>query len=168
MIAHIDFRKADELLAQAGMLVVNGRPPEPMLTLIDQTFPLARQWKVLYAWGKTIFASNGALCGPEKVAHEAIHMIRQGNDVEGWWKRYCQDVEFRLQEEIPAHVAEYLFLCESDSSRPARRRSLADVAKALASPLYGHMLTPEKAKRLILDGADAAKAQGVREWALAS
>lgn len=168
MITGIDIAKAARMRQATGMLLVEGYPPEPMRTRILDTFPLARSMRVMFAWGKTIFAANGAVAGPEKIAHEAIHMIRQGDDVLGWWERYCADVNFRLTEEIPAHVAEYLFLCESDSSRASRRRSLATIAKALASPLYGQMLTPEKAKRLILDGASAAKSQGVQEWALAS
>lgn len=168
MNSGIDLTKAARLREQAGMVVVEGYPPEPMRTRILDAFPMARTGRVMFAWGKTIYAVNGAVCGPEKVVHESIHMIRQGDDILGWWECYCADVNFRLNEEIPAHVAEYMFLCESDSSRASRRRSLATIAKALASPLYGHMLTPEKAKRLIVSGVDFAKREGAGEWVLPS
>lgn len=146
------------LRAPPGMVVVEGMPP--MADAILAAFPFARGKKVLYCWGRTIYASNGAICGPEKVAHETIHAIRQGDDVEGWWLRYMKDEAFRLAEEVPAHIAEYVYLCESESGRAARRRHLSIIASNLASPLYGRLLTVEKAKRVILDGASAAKSQG--------
>lgn len=140
-----------------GMLVVPGLPP--IVDRIWQAFPFAKGRPILYCWGHTIYSSNGAVCGPEKMAHEAVHAARQGDDVEGWWERYMVDSAFRLAEELPAHVAEYLILCEMDSGRGARRRALRAVAGALASPLYGGLLSLEKAKRLILDGASAVKTQ---------
>lgn len=159
----------DELLSKSGMIVVEGHPPmdDDMLAEFWAKFPSAYRSRILYAWGRTIYASNGAVCGPEKVAHEAVHMIRQGSDVWGWWRRYIADAKFRLAEEIPAHVAEYIFLCESQSGRAARRRALSQLAVALASPLYGRLLTVEKAKSVILDGASAAKSQGGDQWASA-
>jgi hypothetical protein len=149
-----------------SMLVVQGMPP--MADAILAAFPHARGAKILYCWGTTIYASNGAICGPEKVAHETIHAIRQGDDVEGWWWRYIADAAFRFAEEVPAHIAEYIFLCDSESGRAARRRNLARIASALASPLYGRLVTAEKAKRVILDGASAAKSEGMERWASAN
>ena len=137
-----------------GMTIVRGYPP--LIDEIDAAFKV-RGKPVIFAWGSTIYASFDAKVGPEKVVHEAVHGDRQGDDVVGWWRRYIADPAFRLAEEIPAHVAEYLALCEMEPNRGGRRRAIKTMAENLSAPLYGRMISQAEAKRVILAGAEAVR-----------
>ena len=87
---------------------------------------------------------------PELVAHEAVHGARQDKiGVENWWRRYISDPEFRLAEEIPAHQVEYLAVCAGETTRGQRRAYLTSIAKRLASPLYGSVISLERAKTIV-------------------
>lgn len=111
---------------------------------------------VFYAWGNTIYNPGRLKLTPSLIAHEGVHGLRQlGMGVEAWWRRYLDDDGFRLNEEIPAHRAEW-FRFERDSKMPGvpnprtqRRWELKQIAKRLSGPMYGGMVTYAEAKRLI-------------------
>lgn len=131
--------------------------PPPNFEAIAKRFPI-RGRKLIFAYAPYIYCNNGAYCGPVKIAHESIHLARQGSDPAGWWDRYLSDDAFRYEEEVLAHVAEFLFLCEKEPSRGAKRRNLVVVASNLASPIYGGMITVAGAKDLLKScAAEAAK-----------
>lgn len=98
---------------------------------------------VIFTYGKAIYCPSGRVT-PQLVAHEHVHSLRQGDDPEGWWRRYISDRAFRLAEEIPAHQAEYR--AHGLLSRNLRRFTLATIAKRLSSPLYGSLISFEDAK----------------------
>lgn len=141
------------------MKVVRSLPP--MFNEIAAAFPGARGDGVIFCWGNSIHAptlADGAVISPELVAHEQVHCDRQGADVAGWWARYIADERFRLLEEFPAHVAEFKALCglyrdRWVSARAMRRTFAARVARKLAAPLYGNMISVAEAKALILESA---------------
>lgn len=128
------------------MIIRHERPP--LWDLIDETFDVAGKG-VIFAWGDTIFNPWHVPIGPELLAHEAVHGARQGDDIEGWWRRYCADPAFRLAEEIPAHVAEYRKHIDLAPNRAARRSALSFVASRLADPLYGGLISVGRAKQVI-------------------
>lgn len=112
-----------------------------------------------------IFAYAGAIHNPARIdippqlyAHEAVHQARQGDDPVSWWRDYIASPDFRLQEEIPAHAAEYACVCETIRQEHARAKVLDQIAQRLASPLYGSLVSVTRAKRLILDGEGVAGA----------
>lgn len=145
------------------MRVVQAQPP--LIDEIDAVFHV-RGKPVLFAWGDRIFNPLGIPVPPELMAHEAVHGERQlGTAVAGtargedalrqWWHRYLTDPDFRLAEELPAHVAEFRSLCDQHrhkwhSERNMRRMLAAHVGRRLAAPLYGNLITETAAKRLIL------------------
>ena len=135
------------------MKVVNAKPP--MFEEIAAAFPLAHSPGVIFCWGDTIYAPGGGEIGPELHAHEQVHCERQGADVAGWWARYIADERFRLLEEFPAHVAELATRLRLErgrwvSDRAMRRVIGSQVARKLAAPLYGEMLTVDDARDLLL------------------
>lgn len=114
---------------------------------------------VVYAWGNIIYNPGKVPLGPETYAHERVHGIRQGNDIEGWWSRYIDDYVFRFREEVPAHIAEYIALVEiGGGSRRARRQSVKTIAKKLSSPLYGSLCTADEAIAIIKQAEARMKA----------
>lgn len=130
--------------------------PPPIYDEIVAVFPGAARPGVLFCFGDKIYAPGlRSVIGPEFFAHEQVHGDRQGADVLGWWKRYLAEPAFRLEEELPAHVAEFKSLCEQQrykwvSARAMRRTIAAFVARKLAAPLYGNLITVEDAKKAIL------------------
>lgn len=137
------------------MRVVVGDPP--LIDAIDAVFKV-RGKAILFAFGDTIYNPSGGYVPQHLHRHEAVHGVRQGNHVEEWWQRYLADREFRLAEEIPAHVAEFQALCEEHLPKVANRRNMrrllaTDVAKKLAAPLYGNLISLDRARRVILDAA---------------
>lgn len=133
------------------MIVKVERPP--LFEEIAAAFPLARDNpNVIFAWGDTIYVPGGGKVSPELYAHEAVHGERQGSDVEGWWRRYIAEPAFRLDEEIPAHIAQYRTFCVNHTTGNLRnqcRLYLHHVAKSLASPLYGGLIRYDDARKLL-------------------
>jgi len=132
--------------------VIIGTPP--LLDEIAAVFRRARDRGVIFSWGDKIYNPSGIVIEPALRAHEAVHGERQGRDVEGWWRRYINDPQFRLAEEIPAHRAEFNYYVEHAANRNDRRRALTFIAARLAGSLYGNMITMRAAK-------DAIAAQSV-------
>lgn len=138
------------------MNIIRGFPPN--YELLASIFPI-RGRATLFAWGDSIYATNNAEIRPQKIAHEFVHSVRQKRiGIESWWDRYIAEKDFRFAEEVAAHIAEYLALCEG-VGRGARRAGLTIIARQLASPIYGGLISCERAKRVILEGASAARSQ---------
>lgn len=122
----------------------------PMFDEIDAVFKV-RFKPVIFCWGHTIYNPMNIEITDELIAHERVHSARQERTgIEPWWKRYLVDVEFRLDEELPAHKAEYQHYCRYHPDRNARARFLEYTAQRLAGPLYGGLISTMKAKRAIM------------------
>ncbi len=108
---------------------------------------------VIFAYGDCIYTMSQTPLSPELIAHENAHGERQREmGVELWWALYIVDAQFRYDEELIGHRAEYKNLIESAISRQERRRALKQVAKRLCSPLYGRMVSAKQAQKDILNG----------------
>lgn len=131
------------------MNVVNA--PPPMFPEICAAFPQATNPGVIFTWGWTIYAPGGGHISEPLLEHERVHATRQEHQggPEGWWRRYIDDPEFRLAEELPAHKAEYRRWCFGVLDRNARARHLTHVAHKLSAPLYGGIITPRAAAELL-------------------
>lgn len=137
-----------------GIPIIHENPP--LIDEIDRVFHV-RGKPVIFSWGNRIYLPMGGEVPAELMAHELVHCDRQGateQQITDWWERYLIDPQFRLDEEVPAHWAEYQCLIEG-GSRQIRRAALKQTAKRLAAPLYGRIVTPAKAKELILAAGKA-------------
>lgn len=99
---------------------------------------------VIFCYGNVIYNPMSTAVGPELIAHERVHSVRQGNSPANWWRRYIDSPEFRLNEEIPAHQVEFQFLGDT--------RSLRQIAERLSSPLYGNLVSFEEAIEIVQRG----------------
>lgn len=133
------------------MRVINERPP--MWEQIDAAFKIGRN-PIIFCWGQAIYNPNGGKVTRELIAHEEIHAERQGPfeaGIKAWWEQYLVDPAFRLEEELPAHRAEYKAFCKRHGSSTGRARYLGIVASRLCGPLYGSLLDLGTARdRIIL------------------
>jgi len=122
----------------------------PNIVAIRNTFPLTG--REIFAWGDTIYNPSNAKLTKELRAHEAIHSQQQSDDIEGWWAQYLKDVDFRFKQEVEAHIVEYITHRRVQRSRNIRRIYLREISKRLSSPMYGSIVTFDKAKKLIKGG----------------
>lgn len=142
------------------MNIMRALPPN--FAEIAEAFPEAKTivasgQGIFFCYGDTIFNPNGESIAPQIMAHEKVHSARQNGNPAEWWVRYLTDKQFRLDEEIPAHRAEYAFLrdklqmgrLQMKGFRSGLDFHLMMIAKRLSGPLYNNMLSLGAARNLI-------------------
>lgn len=133
------------------MRIVFDRPP--IFDELDAKFRIAGK-PVLFSWGDIIYNPMRVTIPPHLIVHEEMHGWRQGElGVEHWWRNYIDSRAFRLEEEILAHQAEYRALSRDAVNRRARRSCAKRVARRLAGPLYGEMISIAKARAVLREAA---------------
>ena len=120
----------------------------PIYDEIKSVFPMAGRG-VIYAWGNKIYNPYNVHIPRQLIAHERTHGRRQGNDVGGWWRRYLDEKEFRLAEEIVAHITEMVYLLGPNPNRQMRRQIVRSTAKRLTNPLYRYGISKAQAQVLL-------------------
>lgn len=105
--------------------------------------------KAMYCYGSLIYVPGGGDVTPAIKAHEDVHRIQQGIDIEGWWDQYIIDPAFRLAMEIPAHQREWEYFSEHGGNRHERRRMIKLISQRLSGKLYGNLVNFKDAKNLI-------------------
>lgn len=149
------------------MRVVKAAPPN--FQKIVATLPEAAGHGVIFAYGDTIFNPSGVPLTHALVKHEEVHEQQQKahpGGVEGWWDDYLADPVFRLQQEVPAHIVEYL-TATAGGSRNMRRIMRNKIAQRLASALYGKRMHIVEAMNILRDAEKAVRKswESVREAA---
>lgn len=149
------------------MKVVFGFPPN--YAEVAALFPVKGR-EVYFAWGDTVFVTNSQKMPSAAImAHEAVHgqqqaairCINLNMAVNFWWSRYMEDPAFRLDQELPAHAAELAHKLRGASGRNDRRRLTSIVAGKLAAPLYGGLISKERAKDELIRRVEAINAAAV-------
>ncbi len=120
----------------------------PIYDEIRSVFPMAGRG-VIFAWGNKIYNPSNVYIPPQLIAHEREHGRRQGSDIRGWWGHYLDEKEFRLAEEILAHIVEMEYLLGPKSNRQTRRQILRSTSKRLANPLYRYGISRAQAQVLL-------------------
>lgn len=128
-------------------MIKHSKPPN--FAIIEAVFPHANAPGVIFAYDGDIYAPSGGTIPLALIAHENVHLERQramgpgmnavtqwsGPDL--WWDRYLRDPEFRYQEELLAHAAEFKAL-RSPRDRNQGARLLLSTALRLIAPLYNY------------------------------
>jgi len=125
---------------------------------IVAALPEARGPLTVFCYGDTIYNPGGGRVTAALKAHESVHSVRQGDTeqtIREWWRNYIASAKFRLDEELPAHRAEYAFFCGQERDKEKRHRFLVQTAQRLSGPLYGGLISFDTAKHAIKDQANA-------------
>lgn len=134
-----------------NITVLNARPPN--FDEIKKFFPLDNFKGAIFAYAPNIYNPSGVELPKELIEHERVHIQRQNEHeggAKGWWDDYLNDEQFRFNEELLAHRAEYqTFLMLKQPARELRRKALKMISKRLASALYGKMCSQARAAELI-------------------
>ena len=127
------------------MEIIIDRPP--IYDEAAKIFPL--EGREIFAYGNKIYNPGGFDIPGWLVAHEMVHEEQQDGDPEGWWDHYLAEPEFRLDQELAAHIAEYQSYCKHNRDRNKQVHYRMVVARKLAAPLYGGLITKGEALRLL-------------------
>lgn len=131
------------------MKIINSYPPN--IDAIDARFNIKGK-PIIFTYGDIIYNPLGVVISQALQSHEKVHSVRQTTDLKSiikWWEQYLVDDEFRLNEELLAHKAEYKQFCSENKDRNKQSLYLNTIATRLASPMYGNMLTSTKARKII-------------------
>lgn len=128
------------------MNIVSGTPPN--YADIVKVFPAATREGVVFTYGDTVYVRGKAELPVQLKVHEGVHVQQQKSiGAQPWWDRYLVDGQFRFEQELVAHRAEYRRLRSIDKN--LGRRHLDFIAKRLSSPLYGGICTFREARKAI-------------------
>ena len=116
-------------------MIINARPPN--FDQIHAAFPRADGADVMFAYDGNIYNPSGNVIPPALIAHEEVHLRRQTTvGADHWWEHYLRDSEYRYNEELLAHVAE--FKAQRVTDRNFVARLLLATALRLVAPLYNY------------------------------
>jgi hypothetical protein len=124
--------------------VVARRPPN--FAAIERAFgPLPPN--TVFAYGDTIYSPSSDELPPDLVEHEKVHLRQQAavGGPDEWWRRYIEEPAFRLEQELEAYRAQVATFADRARRRECARR----VARDLAGPIYGRLITKGEAFRLL-------------------
>jgi hypothetical protein len=117
-------------------MIIHDRPPN--FEQILASFPKADGPGILFAHGTNIYNPSGLVVPPALIAHEEVHLYRQRDaGPTRWWGQYLTDTDFRYNEELLAHVAEFKTL-KIGNDRNAGAALLMRTAMRLIAPLYNY------------------------------
>lgn len=107
----------------------------------------------------TVFTYAGKVYSPSSDSitedlwvHESTHIEQQGDDPDGWWEQYLKDDQFRLEQEVEAYHRQYTHIRLFSKNKDFIARFLARIAGALSGPMYGSIVSYQKAMELIKKG----------------
>jgi hypothetical protein len=133
------------------MKIIKEKPPN--YKEICEAFPsVLKTPTVVFCWGDIIYSPSTDELPEALHAHENVHSDRQLQFEGGpqkWWEKYLINKTFRFEEELLAHSIEYEYLALRSRSRKERRFFLRHISEKLASPIYGPMVSEDKAKQHI-------------------
>ena len=132
--------------------ILTERPPN-WEAIADVFMPWNIQ-NAVFTYGDTVYNPNGYPLSEDLKAHEAVHVERQQMP-EAWWTLYLHDPVFRMREELMAYQAQYAYAVKN-YNRQRRKVLLNAIAKDLAGPMYGRLMTKDEAKDLIANQKQSA------------
>ena len=121
----------------------------PNYDQFKQFFPGFEKHEPVFVYGDVIYNPFNRDLTPDVVFHEEVHSRQQGKNPEFWYSRYFREPHFRLEQEVEAYRAQYAFVNKRVKDRELKAFFLHQLSTALASPLYGNLVTREEAWKLI-------------------
>ena len=123
------------------MKIVNSPPPNYAEILQHFSPPPG----TVFCYGQTIYNPSKGEIPPDIEYHESIHMAQQAkySTPDLWYIKYFLDPQFRLDQELEAYSAQYLWVKQHAGSKAARF-CLEESAGALSRD-YKLPLNPQQA-----------------------
>ncbi len=103
----------------------------------------------VFTYGDKLYNPTGLTIPDHLLIHEQVHE-RQQIIPEAWWKRYLEDGEFRLSQELEAYRAQYQYIKKNVKDRNVEARFLFAIASDLSSGMYGEIISQSEALKSLL------------------
>lgn len=113
---------------------------------VANTFPVRSD--TVFTYGDTLYSPRKQILPLDLIIHEEVH-VRQQTDPVVWWRKYIDDREFRLSQEIEAYRSQYRFYCKNVLDRNKRAVFLHRIASDLSSSMYGRIISYADASKQI-------------------
>lgn len=104
----------------------------------------------VFTYGDTIYNPGNGIITSDLEAHEAVHMKEQGEAPAAWWEKYLIDPQFRLNQELKAYREQRRVYMQGPHTRNDIALFTYKLARDLASPMYGNLLSVLEAHKLIV------------------
>ena len=125
-------------------IFMDDRQNFPLINLVSKTFEIDDH--TIFTYGNTVYFNRDL--SYDLVAHEIIHVFQQTEmGAKKWWKKYLEDKDFRMKEELEAYKRQYLVMKRNDDVKAAFL--LDSISSDLSGKLYGEIVSFEEAKKLI-------------------
>lgn len=126
-----------------------------MFAEISKAFDIDHD-RTVYTHGDTIHNPSGGFMSVDLIAHECQHGKQHRAYPGGptaWWKKYIEDVNFRLDMEIDAYSVQYAMYCHNVKDRNKKSNFLLEIAGFLSGPLYKANISRQSAYNIIKNAA---------------
>jgi len=104
---------------------------------------------VVFTYGDILYVPSGNRIPKDLKVHEKVHTEQQGDDPEAWWERYLEDDAFRLEQELEAYKKQFNFYKNNCKIKKQIPLFLDEITRVLSGPVYGNIISFDKAKKLI-------------------
>jgi hypothetical protein len=123
-----------------------------MFFKLQKDFPYLEEYRQKFEIDEqTIFAYDGQIYSneplpPDLLIHEEVHLKQQSIlGADKWVKKYLEDEQFRLTQEIEAFWAQINHF--KDRNQKAKSRILC--ARVLSGNMYGNLISFEEAMKIL-------------------
>lgn len=103
---------------------------------------------IIFTYGDTIYNPDDGYIDAAILAHEEIHEKQQGDDPAGWWVKYLESPEFRLNQELQAYRKQWRVFSKG-KDRNLTFKFLYGIAGHLAGAMYGNIISIDEAVKRI-------------------
>src|SRR5258707_7052467 len=103
----------------------------------------------VFTYAPCVYSPDGRLLPVHLVEHEKVHLEQQGIAPELWWRKYLEEKEFRLSQELPAFRAQYKYMKKSIKDKNQLYYELRRLSSFLSSEKYGSMISRSEAETQI-------------------
>ena len=134
----------------AGVIALVPEFP-PNYADIVAAIPAVAGMRPIFAWGDLVYNPHGLAVDAHLLAHESVHggqHAAEGGPA-AWWALYLADPEFRVRQEVEAYRRQLASFAATTRDRERRHGYCWGLAGHLSSPLYGGLLTRQRAYALI-------------------
>lgn len=115
------------------MEIVSGFPPN--INELKEHFDIG--YTVVFTYGDILYNPGNGFINKALLAHEETHSRQQQEmGVEQWWRKYIDDQQFRIDQEVEAYHNQYLEYKKSNSYQKSEL-FVNNLARDLSSKLYG-------------------------------
>lgn len=104
----------------------------------------------IYTYGDIIFNPSGGELSDDLKRHEETHQLQHAMiGARHWWTMWLNDPRFRVEQELAAYQKQYRFFCGVRRDRNEQARFAVALARAMAGPMYGNVISFDEAYRRI-------------------